>query len=206
MGGGLTGFTGGPLVRYRSTARCGIEFVDLEGNDRCAASISTAADVYVVHGALAFAAQANALFRYEGEHWVSSAFLELSVSISKLWASESTVLLATNEGPYVSHGSGAPVLEDLPATDAPAVTNYPTAVWGFSDEEPPAVPWRPSETESASEAGWSMGGSADEGDPLLSAWESAFLSKPDDEEAEAPRREEREGEEPSLRELFWGEE
>lgn len=134
--GGLTGFADGLLVRYGSaTARCGIEFVDSEGNDSCAAAISSADAVYVVHGTLALAAEGHKLFRYEGEHWVASASLDSSAWVLSLWGTESTLLLATTEGAYVSHGSGAPVLQDLPVTDVSAGATYPTSVWGFSDEE-----------------------------------------------------------------------
>ncbi|MGH2722804.1 MAG: hypothetical protein ACRDI0_00810, partial [Actinomycetota bacterium] len=85
-----------------------------------------------------------------------------------------------------------------------------------SQEDAPTVPWRPAESESPTEAGWSVEGSGEEGDPLLSAWESAFLARPEEDQpadgepspAEEPRGEEKEhdSQEPSLRELFWGEE
>jgi hypothetical protein len=78
-----------------------------------------------------------------------------------------------------------------------------TAPWNpvGTEPDPPAEPRRPP---------------ADDADPLLSAWESAFTGEEGgsgrNEEAalgaypvESGRRDEDEGE-PSLRELFWGEE
>jgi hypothetical protein len=51
------------------------------------------------------------------------------------------------------------------------------------------------------------GSTGEEGDPVVSAWESAFTGDPGEGALtdEAPPREDQEGE-PSLRELFWGEE
>src|SRR5919108_2678475 len=75
------------------------------------------------------------------------------------------------------------------------------------------APWRPVAPEGQGDA-WPS--TPSDADPLVSAWESAFLSRPEGEggpdeersEAGAARRRGPEGdkEEPSLRELFWGEE
>jgi DivIVA domain-containing protein len=77
---------------------------------------------------------------------------------------------------------------------------------GSPAPEEATAPWRSPEQE---EADWA-GSSTD--DPLVSAWESAFASEsgqapeePSEESSAAPG-EGRDKEEPSLRELFWGEE
>lgn len=97
-------------------------------------------------------------------------------------------------------GGGAfPVEEEPEARDEPGSTE----------------PWRPPEPEVApSGSAPAAEGEEDEADPLLAAWESAFLSAPDegapppstrarDDESGSIKRP---GDEPSLRELFWGEE
>jgi DivIVA domain-containing protein len=78
-------------------------------------------------------------------------------------------------------------------------------------EEPgdATAPWRPATEEGPGSAGWPSAPSAD--DPLVSAWESAFVSRPEGEAAESQASSKRKSagekeEEPSLRELFWGEE
>ena len=104
-----------------------------------------------------------------------------------------------------------------PASPTPARAFSAEEVPGRQEEDAPTVPWRPAESESPDDAGWSVEGSGEEGDPLLSAWESAFLARPEDEdrptdepggEPPEPRPEpsDRDSQEPSLRELFWGEE
>jgi DivIVA domain-containing protein len=71
------------------------------------------------------------------------------------------------------------------------------------------APWRPVNAQGAE--GPRQEGSSDE-DPLVSAWESAFVANPGAEEpseartAPQARGDRKEDEEPSLRELFWGEE
>jgi DivIVA domain-containing protein len=87
-------------------------------------------------------------------------------------------------------------------------------------EEPPAspvppeeatAPWSPigdeEEEEELRSPAEGSGEAAEEGDPLVSAWESAFSGDPGDRASpdEDQRREDQQGE-PSLRELFWGEE
>ena len=87
-------------------------------------------------------------------------------------------------------------------------------------EEPPAspvppeeatAPWSPigeaEEEEESRPSAEGSGEAGEEGDPLVSAWESAFSGDPGDRASpdEDQHREEQQGE-PSLRELFWGEE
>jgi cell division initiation protein len=87
-------------------------------------------------------------------------------------------------------------------------------------EEPPSAapspeeatsPWAPVEPEGQEEEGEEESRPPAEGstggDPLVSAWESAFTADPSEAALadESPPREDPEGE-PSLRELFWGEE
>lgn len=101
----------------------------------------------------------------------------------------------------VALGSTAAALEPSVESEPAQVSSEPpgpeeaTAPWSpVQDEPPPASPE----------------GSADDRDPLVSAWESAFTGEAGDPAFadERPRRDdESEGEgEPSLRELFWGEE
>jgi DivIVA domain-containing protein len=81
-----------------------------------------------------------------------------------------------------------PVAEPAPPPDDT------TAEWSPTDqEEPPRPPAQDAGDES--------------GDPLVTAWESAFRREPGEQSFadEPPKREDQEGE-PSLRELFWGEE
>ena len=79
------------------------------------------------------------------------------------------------------------------AEPSPPPPEEATAPWAPVGDEPPRAREEPS-------------GSAEEGDQLVSAWESAF-SGDAGEPAHADERARRENEgEPSLRELFWGEE
>jgi cell division initiation protein len=77
--------------------------------------------------------------------------------------------------------------------------------------EEATAPWSPigdeEEEEELRPPAEGSGEAAEEGDPLVSAWESAFSGDPGDRASpdEDQRREDQQGE-PSLRELFWGEE
>jgi DivIVA domain-containing protein len=101
--------------------------------------------------------------------------------------------------------SEPPVQSEPPGPSEPPVQSEPREAEAPSPPEPPTAeevtaPWSPvGETTPPAEEG-----SAD--DPLVSAWESAFSGDAGETARgdEQPRREE-EGE-PSLRELFWGEE
>jgi DivIVA domain-containing protein len=94
----------------------------------------------------------------------------------------------------------------------------PATIGGADDVPRPedaTAPWRPAEQQAPEGPGW-PGSSPD--DPLVSAWESAFAStseggpaeeeqEPDEPSAGSEGSDERDKrEEPSLRELFWGEE
>jgi DivIVA domain-containing protein len=89
---------------------------------------------------------------------------------------------------------GAAAAASPPAPEpSPPPPEEATAPWAPVGDEPPRASEEPS-------------GSAEEGDQLVSAWESAF-SGDAGEPAPADERARRENEgEPSLRELFWGEE
>ncbi|MGH2678766.1 MAG: hypothetical protein ACRDHB_10465, partial [Actinomycetota bacterium] len=91
-------------------------------------------------------------------------------------------------GPSESTGQGEPGEAEAPAPPEPPPAEEVTAPWSQVGETTP-----PTEESSAD-------------DPLVSAWESAFSGDAGETALgdERPRREE-EGE-PSLRELFWGEE
>ena len=75
-------------------------------------------------------------------------------------------------------------------TNANATAGEPTAAWG-----PPQQGMDP-------EGGWASAPQAGEPDPLLSAWESAFTGEGPEPQS---RKATKEGE-PTLKELFWGEE
>jgi DivIVA domain-containing protein len=126
---------------------------------------------------------------------------------------------------------GAPAEEPVQADEAEETAparaasegqegTYPEAstIAGTDDVPQPeeaTAPWRPSEQQTPEDPGW-PGSSPN--DPLVSAWESAFASGSEGgaseegrEPDEAPGDSEGSGEhdkkeEPSLRELFWGEE
>ena len=125
---------------------------------------------------------------------------------------------ATAERPPVPDPLPAPDPEPSPAPDPlPAPTPEPppvqmqdaapAAVAGVvaGVEEPTAAWGPPQEGMAEPAAGWSQDAPSGESDPLLSAWESAFTESG----APAPQQpgagSDQEGE-PSLRELFWGEE
>jgi cell division initiation protein len=124
---------------------------------------------------------------------------------------------------------GAPAGEPVEAGEAEETAAAPTASEGEegtypqastiagSDEVPQpeeaTAPWRPSEQQTPEDPGWP---GSSPSDPLVSAWESAFASSseggaseegqeadetPADSEGSPDKQEE-----PSLRELFWGEE
>lgn len=81
-----------------------------------------------------------------------------------------------------------------PAGEATATAAEATAAWG-----------PPQEGMAEPESGWSQERSAGDPDPLLSAWESAFTAEGPEAPAGAEGKTAKEGE-PSLKELFWGEE
>jgi DivIVA domain-containing protein len=86
----------------------------------------------------------------------------------------------------------APPSEPEPVAEPTPPPEDTTAEWSPpGEQEPPAAP----------------GTGEEGGDPLVTAWESAFRREPGDPSfaEEPPKREDQEGE-PSLRELFWGEE
>jgi DivIVA domain-containing protein len=125
---------------------------------------------------------------------------------------------ASSEGAAAVGGAAAAVGGAAAGAATDAVADEPSPERTF--EEPPAspvppeeatAPWSPigedeEEEESRSPAEGS-GEASEEGDPLVSAWESAFSGDPGDRASpdEDEHREEQQGE-PSLRELFWGEE
>jgi DivIVA domain-containing protein len=81
------------------------------------------------------------------------------------------------------------------AKNATASVGEATAAWG---------PPQPGMTEPA--GGWTSEPQSGEPDPLLSAWESAFTAEgPEDHSGKTVGKTGKEGE-PSLKELFWGEE
>jgi DivIVA domain-containing protein len=116
----------------------------------------------------------------------------------------------------VEEAPAATAAEEGPAGDA-GTSPDPAAVAGADEvlrPEEATAPWRPAEQQSPEGPGW-PGSSPD--DPLVSAWESAFAStseggtaeeeEPDESSADSQGSDERDKrEEPSLRELFWGEE
>jgi DivIVA domain-containing protein len=90
----------------------------------------------------------------------------------------------------------------------------PVAPGQTGDPGDVTAPWRPVNAPET-EVGSPQGEPTDE-DPLVAAWESAFVSSPEGgagpqgssggESGRESRRDSNEDEEPSLRELFWGEE
>jgi DivIVA domain-containing protein len=124
---------------------------------------------------------------------------------------------APSEGAAAVGGAAAAVGGAAAGAATDAVADEPSPERTL--EEPPSpvppeeatAPWSPiGEEEEAKEPrppAEGSGEAAEEGDPLVSAWESAFSGDPGDRASpdEDPHREEQQGE-PSLRELFWGEE
>lgn len=133
--GGITGFVTGPLVRYGdTTARCGIETLDSDGNDSCSAAIATADHVYVVHEELAFAAESQRILIFDGRYWIHWAPQTEAFWGRQLWASESTLLVAAADAVYVSRDDEAPVLQQLPDDSIAAGASY-SAAWGLTDDD-----------------------------------------------------------------------
>jgi DivIVA domain-containing protein len=102
--------------------------------------------------------------------------------------------------------AGVPSGEPSPQ---PVTGEPPSAAPSPEEATSPWGPVEPEEQGQGEEEGSSPaeGSTGEEGDPLVSAWESAFTGDPTEAAAgdEGPPRERKEGE-PSLRELFWGEE
>jgi DivIVA domain-containing protein len=110
--------------------------------------------------------------------------------------------------------AGGAAVADQPPSTRPEQPVPPTAEKPSDAEPPPSAteppppeeataPWSPIEERSAGEG---EGSSAEEqGDQLVSAWESAFSGDAGERGSPEEGRREDEGE-PSLRELFWGEE
>jgi DivIVA domain-containing protein len=118
-------------------------------------------------------------------------------------ASEEDRERSAGAGPIA--GASAAAAEAAGPVDGDAAPSTPER----SDPGPPSppedatAPWSPVEEEESPPRTPPEGESED---PLVSAWESAFSADPGDSPSEErPRQKDREGE-PSLRELFWGEE
>jgi DivIVA domain-containing protein len=93
-----------------------------------------------------------------------------------------------------SSSSAAKDATKAPASEATASAGEATAAWG-----------PPQEGMAEPEGGWSQGRSTGDPDPLLSAWESAFTAEGPEAPGGSEGKPAKEGE-PSLKELFWGEE
>jgi DivIVA domain-containing protein len=109
---------------------------------------------------------------------------------------------------------GAAAAEDEPPTPAPEPPPAPSPQEPSGPEAPPpaaeppppeeaTAPWSPIEERSPGQG--ERASTGEQGDQLVSAWESAFSGDSGEPAAEEGARREDEGE-PSLRELFWGEE
>jgi DivIVA domain-containing protein len=93
-----------------------------------------------------------------------------------------------------SRASGAKKATKAPASEATASTGDATAAWG-----------PPQEGMAEPESEWSQERTSGDPDPLLSAWESAFTAEGPETSGGSEGKAAKEGE-PSLKELFWGEE
>ena len=123
---------------------------------------------------------------------------------------ETAVEQGSSEAAAAHSGAEASGADAGPEDAAPTAT--PVGAGGLAAGSPPpdeaTAPWRSPQQEGAE---GELTGSSTE-DPLVSAWESAFASESgqaDEEPAEersAVGPENRDKDEPSLRELFWGEE
>lgn len=104
-------------------------------------------------------------------------------------------------------GSDEPPESEETPGDVPDATIEPIRARDGGEPGDATAPWRPVESQASPPAG----GPSDD-DPLVSAWESAFLDKeeesgqPSEAGVSRPGRRPSDKDEPSLRELFWGEE
>ncbi|MFZ5892351.1 MAG: hypothetical protein ACOY0T_14930 [Myxococcota bacterium] len=136
LGGGITGFVNGPLVRYGGTTeRCGIEFLDRQGVSSCsAAAYSDVSHVHVVGSQLAFAGAGRRIYSFDGAMWhLRDGQLPAAdfAPISRLWADSETLLIAASDGVYLARDGAPLTAQMLPA----ASSNAFTAVWGSSAED-----------------------------------------------------------------------
>jgi DivIVA domain-containing protein len=111
-------------------------------------------------------------------------------------AASATITTSPNAGKVdAGKEAGKKPKASTTAKNASASVGEATAAWG---------PPQPGMAEPA--GGWSPEPQAGEPDPLLSAWESAFTAEgPEDHSGKTASKAGKEGE-PSLKELFWGEE
>jgi DivIVA domain-containing protein len=127
---------------------------------------------------------------------------------------------APSEGAAAVGGAAGAVGGAAAGAASDATADEPSPERALEEPQSPPVPpeeatapWSPigeeeeEEEEEARSPAEGAGEAAEEGDPLVSAWEGAFGGDPGDRPSpnEDQRREEQQGE-PSLRELFWGEE
>ncbi|HWA77707.1 MAG TPA: hypothetical protein VG937_35470 [Polyangiaceae bacterium] len=132
--GGLTGFPGGPLVRFGGvTDRCGIEFVQRDGAPSCSGAAQPWG-VSVVKRDLAYAVYSDRLLSYDGSMWTQRGdplVAPVGLSVGQIWANETTIAITNDAGVYVSEGGVAPALQG----DLPEVESGYRGVWGSAAGE-----------------------------------------------------------------------
>jgi DivIVA domain-containing protein len=125
----------------------------------------------------------------EHARWLKEEAQRQQSSAVAVAAAPKATKAAAAEGGKKGKAARAPSAPET--TNASATAGEPTAAWG-----------PPQEGMADSAGGWAPAPKAGEPDPLLSAWESAFTGEGPEPQS---RKATKEGE-PTLKELFWGEE
>ena len=127
----LTGFTGGPLVRY-GTSPCGIE-VMANGVFVCSAGVDQVTTVFTINQQIAYGSYANQPIAYDGARWTAwgNALSPSDDYILSLWASENTVAIGTSYGRVYKYLNADPTQAVL-LPGLPAARNL--ALWGFASD------------------------------------------------------------------------
>lgn len=133
---GISGFAGGPLVRYGSFG-CGIELIERGGQVSCSAGTDASA-LQVVSSDLAYAAYDNRLLVYAGDYWQQRGTPfepETGLSLG-LWADAESVAVIATSGVYLAVGEG-PLERVLQVPVEQEETGIPffRSVWGLGADD-----------------------------------------------------------------------
>lgn len=125
----LTGFVGGPLVEYGSSA-CAITLVDANSTS-CSAASAQVTSVSIVDAKLGYAVYQDRVLRYDGMFWTQwgAPLAAPSTYAWGVWASPETVVVVADEGRIYRQEQGELRLQDgIPAGDY-------RATWGFAADD-----------------------------------------------------------------------
>jgi hypothetical protein len=102
----LSGFDNGPLVKY-GLFGCGVHFVEA-GQQSCTIALSEVGGFFPVRRDRAYATHYDQVLAYDGEYWQqlgSPLSSPTAVYAKQLWANDTALLVATNQGVFAGSSS-----------------------------------------------------------------------------------------------------